>query len=66
VSRDSSVNMETTLWAGRPGVQFPAGAMMGSFLFATARRPILGSTWPPIQCVAGTLFTKRKAAGTWT
>jgi len=32
-------------------VHFPAGAMMGFFLFAIASRPALGLTEPPIQWV---------------
>jgi hypothetical protein len=48
------------------GVQFPARAMMGFFLFATMSRLALGSTQPPIQCVRGasTLWLKRPERGT--
>jgi hypothetical protein len=34
-------------WA--TGVHFPAGAIMGLFVFTTASRPALGPTHPPIQ-----------------
>jgi hypothetical protein len=42
------------LWLGYAlddRVQFPAGVMMGFFLFATASRPDLGPTKPSIQWV---------------
>jgi len=32
-------------------LQFPAGAIMGYFLFATASRPALRTTQPPIRRV---------------
>jgi hypothetical protein len=38
-------------WAGRP--EFDSQQRQGIFLFATAFRPSLGSTQPPIQCVPG-------------
>jgi hypothetical protein len=38
------------------GVQLPAGAMIGLFLFATASRPVLGPTQPPVKWVPETLI----------
>jgi hypothetical protein len=35
------------------GVEFPAGAVMGSFLFAIASMSALGSTQPIVQWVLG-------------
>jgi len=43
----------TTDWT--TGVQFPAGAMMGVFLFAAASIPALGPTHPPAKWVPGIL-----------
>jgi hypothetical protein len=37
------------------GVEFPAGPMMGFFLFITASRPALGHIQPPIQWVPGAI-----------
>jgi hypothetical protein len=37
------------------GVRFPAGSMLGIFLFTTASRTALGLTQPPIQWVPGAL-----------
>jgi hypothetical protein len=37
------------------GVHFPARAMMGFFVFATASRPALGPIQLPIQWVSGAL-----------
>jgi hypothetical protein len=37
---------------------FWRGAMMGFFLFATASRPALGHTQPPIQWVPGALLQR--------
>jgi len=46
------------------GVQFPAGAVMGFFLFATMSRLALGPTQPTIQWVLGVLSVGgSKAAG---
>jgi hypothetical protein len=40
--------------AWKTGIRHPAGA--GIFLFATASKPALGLTQPPIQRVPGALF----------
>jgi len=48
----SSVCVETRLLSGT-GVQFPAESMVGFLLFATASRPDLAPTQPPIQWVPG-------------
>jgi hypothetical protein len=37
------------------GIQFPAGATIGCFPFATVSRPALGPTQPHIQWVLGAL-----------
>jgi len=44
-------------------VQFPAGAMMGIFLFATASRPALRPTQPPIKLVPAALSLGVKRPG---
>jgi hypothetical protein len=49
------VRLEGMLQAGRPGFNSRQGEMMGFFLFATASRPALVSTQPPIQGVLGFL-----------
>jgi len=43
-------------------VQFPAGAVMGFFLSATASRPALGPTQHPIQWVPGAFNPEGKVA----
>jgi hypothetical protein len=45
------------------GDRFPAAAVMGLFLFATASRTALGSTQPPIQWVRGALSLGVKRLG---
>jgi hypothetical protein len=52
-SRDSSVGIATSLRAGRSGFDSRQG--LGIFLFATASRPAVGSTQPPMQWVPGAL-----------
>jgi hypothetical protein len=47
--------------SGWSGIQVPAGA--GNFSLTTVSRPALGSTQPPIQWVAGTLFLGVKRPG---
>jgi hypothetical protein len=37
------------------GVQFPAGAIMRIFLFATVSRPIMGPIQPTIKWITGAL-----------
>jgi hypothetical protein len=44
-------------------MQFLAGAMNGFFLFATASRPALGPTQPPIQWVPEALSVRIKWPG---
>jgi hypothetical protein len=44
-------------------VHFPAGAMMGFFLFTTTSKPALGSTQPPIQSVPWALTPEVKWQG---
>jgi len=44
------------------GVKFPAGEMMGLFLFAIASRTALGLIYPPIQWVPGVITTRVKRA----
>jgi hypothetical protein len=58
--RGSSVSTVTRLWDGRPG--FP-GRSRDSFLFATASRPALGSTHPPVQWVPEVLSARVKRLG---
>jgi len=41
-------------------VQFLVGAVLGRFLFATASRPALGPTQPPIQWVSAALIPEVK------
>jgi hypothetical protein len=53
----------TQLHTRNTGVQFPAVAMMGFFLFATASRPVLGPTHSPIQWVPGALSPGVKRPG---
>jgi hypothetical protein len=62
-SRGSSVSMDTRLRrAGRPRVQFPAGAMMGFvFLITTASRLTLRRTQPPMKLVKRVLSPGGKA-----
>jgi hypothetical protein len=48
-SRDSSVSIVTRLRAGQPG--FDSWQEQGCFLLATASRPALGTTQPPIQWI---------------
>jgi hypothetical protein len=45
------------------GVMFPAGAMMGFFLFFTVSRPALGPTQPPNQWVSGAFTLEVKGPG---
>jgi len=45
------------------GVQFPAGAMLGCFLFAITSRPVLRLTQPPIQWVPRPLTPVIKRPG---
>jgi hypothetical protein len=45
------------------GLRFPAGAMMGLFLFATAFRPALGPTQPHIQWVRKLFLPGAKRPG---
>jgi len=54
--RDSSLSVETGLRVWKMGVQFPAGAVIGFFLFVTAFRPALELTQPPIQWVPGIIL----------
>jgi hypothetical protein len=42
------------------GLQFPAGAMMGFYLFATASKLALQPTQLPIQCVTAALYPEVK------
>jgi hypothetical protein len=49
LSRSSLVSIVTRLQAGRPGSIFGRG--MEFFFFATASRPAVGPTQPPIQDV---------------
>jgi len=44
-------------------IQFPAGAMKGQFLFATAFRGALGPAQHPIQWVPGAPSTRIKQPG---
>jgi len=60
-NRDRSVGLVTRLRAGRPGFDFRQ--RLGIFLFATASRPALGLTEPPIQCVPEILSPKLKRLG---
>jgi hypothetical protein len=57
-SRDSSVSIVTTLQDGRPRFDSRQGLVI--FLFATASRPGLGSTHPPIRQVSGDLSSEVK------
>jgi hypothetical protein len=57
-SRDKATGWTT-------GIRFPAGAMMGFLLFATATRPALGPTQPLIQWVPGACHRAGKGAGAW-
>jgi hypothetical protein len=50
--------LNITYWEYGNAVRFPAEA--GIFLFATASRPALGSTEPPIQWELGALFPEVK------
>jgi hypothetical protein len=45
------------------GVQFPVGAVMGFLLLATASRPALGPTQPPIQWAPGAVSPGLKRQG---
>jgi hypothetical protein len=45
------------------GVQFPTGAMMRYFPFATASQPALGPAEPPVQWVPGVLSPAVKRPG---
>jgi len=45
------------------GVHYPSVAMMRFFLFATASRPVLESTQPPLQWVSGVFTRGVKRAG---
>jgi hypothetical protein len=59
----SSVSIESRLRTGWPGVQFPAGAVMRLFLFATTPRAALEPTQSPIHWVAGALTPGVKRPG---
>jgi len=45
------------------GIQLPAGAMMGSFLFTTLSRLTVGPTQPPVQWLPGVLTPGVKRPG---
>ena len=59
-SWDSVVGRLTMLWAGRCGVQIPAG--MGEFFFYNISLSVQGPTQPPIKWVMG-FFPRGKANG---
>jgi hypothetical protein len=54
--------METTLWSGRPGLNSRQG-QDGIFLLATASRPALRPTQPPIQWESGALTSRVNRSG---
>jgi len=56
-----TVSSVSSLRIGRPG--FDSRKEQGLFLFATAARPALRSTRPPIQWVAGTVYLGVKRPG---
>jgi hypothetical protein len=60
---DTSVSIQIRCTGWKAGAQFPAGKIMGFFLFATAFRPSLEATQPPIQCVPGALTPEVKRPG---
>jgi len=51
----------TELRHGRPGFDSWQGYVL--FIFATASRPVLGPTQPPIGSVLGALYLGSKLAG---
>jgi hypothetical protein len=61
VYRYSSVSIVTRLWAGQS--EFDSRQGLGIFLFATASRPALRSTQPPIQWVPRVLSPGVKGPG---
>jgi hypothetical protein len=61
MSRDSSVGIATGYGMDDGGFESRQG--LGIFLFATASRPALGPTQPPIQSVPGTLSLGVKRPG---
>jgi hypothetical protein len=58
-NRASSVNIVTRQRAGRPAFH-SQGARKEIFLFATASRPVLGNTQPPVWCVPVHIFPELK------
>jgi hypothetical protein len=63
-SRGSSVSIETRAMGWTTGIQVQAGKM--GFFFATASRPDLGPTQPPIQWLPRALPSGSKAARAWS
>jgi hypothetical protein len=58
----SSIRTSATgLWAGRS--EFDFRQKLGIFLYATASKPALGPTQPPIQWILGVPYPGSKAAG---
>jgi hypothetical protein len=60
-SPDRSVGIVTSLRAGRS--EFDSRRGLGIFIFATASRPALRPTQPPIEWVAGGSLPRDKAVG---
>jgi hypothetical protein len=60
-SRGSSASIVTRLRAGQWG--FDSWQGQRSFLFATASRPILGPTQPPMQWISGPVSPGIKRSG---
>jgi len=59
----SSVSIVTRLRCWTTGVQFPTGAMIGLFLFATAFGPAIGTKQAPIKFVSGAFTPGVKRPG---